>query len=433
MIKINNEGQNFINQKFKNIIIFKKNIKLIKIKKRFLLIIILFIIISLFIRNYCFFSSKNLKIINIKYFKNKYNILNKNYSNEKIKILKLGKIYINECLNGSFINNHHKLHKIKKSVITSIIPVYNCEKTIKSAIRSIQNQNITDIEIILVNDFSKDNSLKIIENLQNEDKRIIIINNNRNMGTLYSRCIGSLMSKGEYIFALDNDDMFFDEDIFYFIHKKAKEGNFDIIGFKSIYIQNYNDDISKMRDGYFSHHPNNLVLYQPKLGIYPISINGRYTANDYTIWAKCIRTEIYIKAINALGIKKYSSFLSWGEDTSIIFIIFNIAKSFKFIHKYGIIHLRSFSTSTFTQPLNNVLFGEIFLLNIIFDFSKNNADKNFAANHALYIKRRYNIKNFIKDKNILYLKKILKKIINCKYISESFKNRIKQNFKDIIP
>ena len=195
--------------------------------------------------------------------------------------------------------------------------------------------------------------------------------------------------------------MFFNEYIFDSIYKKANEGNFDIIGFKSIYISNYNDNITTMKDGYFSHHPNNLVLYQPKLGIYPISRNGRYIPNDYTIWAKCIRSEVYIQAINYLGIKRYSTFLSWGEDTTIVFIIFNIAKSFKFVDNYGIIHLRNFSTSTFTQSIHNIIFGEIFLLEIIFDFSKNNTDKNFAASHALYIKRRYKLDMKIKDKNMI--------------------------------
>ena len=42
--------------------------------------------------------------------------------------------------------------------ISVVIPVFNCEKTIKSAVRSIQNQNMTNIEIILVNDFSEDKS-----------------------------------------------------------------------------------------------------------------------------------------------------------------------------------------------------------------------------------------------------------------------------------
>lgn len=66
-----------------------------------------------------------------------------------------------------------------------------------------------DIEIILVNDVSTDNTLKIVEDLKNEDPRIEIINNAKNMGILYSRCIGVLNAKGKYIVPLDHDDFFF--------------------------------------------------------------------------------------------------------------------------------------------------------------------------------------------------------------------------------
>ena len=45
------------------------------------------------------------------------------------------------------------------------------------------------------------------------DKRIKLIENKKNMGTLYSRSIGALMAKGNYIMCLDNDDLFFDEDV----------------------------------------------------------------------------------------------------------------------------------------------------------------------------------------------------------------------------
>ena len=74
----------------------------------------------------------------------------------------------------------------KQPKISVIIPVYNSQKTIKSAIRSIQNQNMIDIEIILINDFSKDNSSQIVEEIHQNDPRIIIINNNKNMGTIDS-------------------------------------------------------------------------------------------------------------------------------------------------------------------------------------------------------------------------------------------------------
>ena len=65
-----------------------------------------------------------------------------------------------------------------------------------------------DIEIILVNDVSTDNTLKITEELQKEDPRIEIINNDKNMGIIYSKCIGVLHAKGKYIVPLDHDDFF---------------------------------------------------------------------------------------------------------------------------------------------------------------------------------------------------------------------------------
>lgn len=68
--------------------------------------------------------------------------------------------------------------------ITVIIPIYNCQNSIKQVLRSIQNQKMIEIKIIIINDQSIDNSLKIIENLQKDDKRIKLINNKRNMGIL---------------------------------------------------------------------------------------------------------------------------------------------------------------------------------------------------------------------------------------------------------
>ena len=94
------------------------------------------------------------------------------------------------------------------------MPLYNCENTIESSIRSIQYQNFTKIEIILFNDFSNDNTSNIIRNMKRNDKRIKIVDNKSNKGTLYSRSIGVLISKGKYIFNLDNDDMYFDFDVF---------------------------------------------------------------------------------------------------------------------------------------------------------------------------------------------------------------------------
>lgn len=58
-----------------------------------------------------------------------------------------------------------------------------------------------------MNDNSNDNTSLIINELAKEDKRIKILNNRKNMGTLYSRNIGVLISKSKYIMNLDNDDL----------------------------------------------------------------------------------------------------------------------------------------------------------------------------------------------------------------------------------
>lgn len=63
--------------------------------------------------------------------------------------------------------------------VSVIIPVYNCQNSIKQAIRSIQYQKMIDIEIILVNDKSNDESIKIIQKFQKTDKRIKLINNKK--------------------------------------------------------------------------------------------------------------------------------------------------------------------------------------------------------------------------------------------------------------
>lgn len=188
-------------------------------------------------------------------------------------------------------------------ILSVIIPVFNCEKTILFSITSIQNQNMTEYEIILINDFSEDKTYKIIQLFQANDKRVKIINNKKNMGTLYSRCIGTLISKGEYIFPLDNDDMIFGDDIFDYIFKRAKEYNYDIVGFKSVKARNYNENIRNMKDLFYYTNPNNLIIHQPELSTWILSINGKFSPHDVTLWGKLIRSKIYIQAINLLGKK----------------------------------------------------------------------------------------------------------------------------------
>ena len=363
---------------------------------------------------------------------NIYFLLNDIKLNYKIKGIK----FLNKCFQNSLKKNIiKKNNKINKNIneikicpkISVIIPVYNCEKSIKITIKSIQYQNMNDYEIILVNDCSKDNSLKIIKNLQQFDKRIKIVNNIKNMGTLYSRSIGVLKSKGKYIFALDNDDVFLNENILEKIVRIAENKNFDIVEFKSFNIPNYYPKINQIKDGDFTYHPNNLILKQPKLGIFPISNNNRYKAKDHFIWGKCIKSYIYKKSIHLLGYKRFSIYNIWTEDISIVIIIFNIAESYIFLNVYGIFHLKSKNTTTHKISKNHRLISRIYLIDILIDFLKNNYE---SKKYAVYLARKINKKNIelLNNKQKLYFKNVLKKIIKSKYITKKNKIIIQKEF-----
>ena len=98
-----------------------------------------------------------------------------------------------------------------EKLVSIIIPIYNSEKYLKKCIDSILEQKYNNLEIILINDGSTDNSGKICDRLAIEDKRIKVIHK-LNEGVSIARNKGLEMAKGEYIFFIDSDD-YIDENI----------------------------------------------------------------------------------------------------------------------------------------------------------------------------------------------------------------------------
>ncbi|MEG2898607.1 MAG: glycosyltransferase, partial [Eubacterium sp.] len=90
-------------------------------------------------------------------------------------------------------------------LISLIIPIYNSEKFLDRCIQSIINQTYKNIEIILVNDGSIDQSLEICQLYKKRDNRIVIINK-KNGGVGSARNIGLQKAKGDYIGFIDSDD-----------------------------------------------------------------------------------------------------------------------------------------------------------------------------------------------------------------------------------
>ena len=94
---------------------------------------------------------------------------------------------------------------INNPLISIIVPIYNSEKYLERCIKSIISQTYNNIEIILVNDGSKDSSLLICKEFEKKDNRIIIIDL-PNKGVSHARNQGTSIANGVYIQYIDSDD-----------------------------------------------------------------------------------------------------------------------------------------------------------------------------------------------------------------------------------
>ena len=112
-------------------------------------------------------------------------------------------------------------------LISLIIPVYNTEQFLRRCLDSVINQTYKNLEIILIDDGSTDNSGKICDEYVLKDNRIKVLHI-ENGGPSYARNKGLEIAKGDYIGFVDSDD-YVDKDIFNLMILKQKEFNTDIV------------------------------------------------------------------------------------------------------------------------------------------------------------------------------------------------------------
>ncbi len=112
--------------------------------------------------------------------------------------------------------------------VSVIIPVYNVEKYIRECLDSAINQTYKNLEVICIDDCGTDNSIKIVEEYAQKDKRIKVFRHDKNMGAGPARNTGIQNSNGEYIFFLDSDD-YLNLDAVELMVKNQKETNADIV------------------------------------------------------------------------------------------------------------------------------------------------------------------------------------------------------------
>lgn len=91
--------------------------------------------------------------------------------------------------------------------VSIITPCFNSSKTIDLTIESIKNQSFENYEVLIIDDCSSDNSLEIIKNSINDDKRFKLYSRKKNYGVVESRNYGLNKASGRYIAFLDSDDI----------------------------------------------------------------------------------------------------------------------------------------------------------------------------------------------------------------------------------
>jgi len=314
----------------------------------------------------------------------------------------------------------------KKSIslpkISFISPIYNKEKYLFQIIKSVQHQKIQNFELIFVDDCSTDKSINIINEFQQNDTRIKLIKNKNNKGTLYSRCNGALISKGEYISFIDSDDIVL-QDGFLNAYNYIKSKNLSMVQFHSVY--QWNDSIV-INQGYYKYKN---IIEQPFLS-YIFYYNYRNRNGDEqntALWDKLVERKTVLNSINFIGDEYIHKKVKIENDVILLFSIFHSSSSYQYINEIGYYYIRTNSdsiTNSWSDPDISNLIVKGILTNINFLFEKtgdSSLEKMIPIFKLKQSFRRY--KNCFKYSEKLnpMIKNIVDKLLNCTYVRYSEK------------
>ena len=277
----------------------------------------------------------------------------------KKDIVKKFNSYLNICKNGELIDKN-KYPLLKNPKISIIVPLYNGGKYLNYSLRTIQNQELKEIEIIIIDDCSTDDSLNYVEKLMIEDPRIRLIKNYRNRKILYSKSIAALNSNGEFILELDQDDMFVRGDLFDIIYNESKKYGLELVQFRDFVKEEFYFK-KRTRINFGKSH-----WIFPKKTFYMEENQLKSTLfkdrNNYLLWGILISSNLYKKSIYNLWEFIINYKLIYNEDYISTTMILSLAHNYKYLNIFGIIHLRHKEATSF----NCIVKKEFHLSNIIF-------------------------------------------------------------------
>lgn len=259
------------------------------------------------------------------------------------------------------------MSKIKISVI---VPVYNVEAYLDKCLDSLAKQTLKEIEIIVVNDGSPDNSQKIIEKYQ---KKYPTIKGflKENGGVSSARNYGISKAKGEYLAFVDGDD-YVNDDMYEKMYQKAKQGNFDIVVCDLNYV--YEDGTIKRVSSKIETDTTNIK--KTYVNMYP-----------------CVWNKIYKKSLFTKNILFKEGV--WFEDVDFLYKIFPYVKTIGVIKEplNQYVQRKGSITKTFDKRLYNYITN----FNDLIKFYQDNNIYDEYKKELEYCYVRYLYATFIKQ------------------------------------
>ena len=237
------------------------------------------------------------------------------------------------CFEEKLIDSN-KIEYDNKPLISIILPSYNKQKNLLKSIRSIQNQSFKNIEIIIINDCSTDNSTKLFEYLLKVEPRVRIFNHLKNMGCWRSRLDGILYSRGKYIIPFDIDDLYEDNYALEDAYNLMEKYNLDSLKFLFRVIRN-NTKLNET-DINFHVYENSTIIYEPSNIDYFNNLIFKWG----NVWNRLTRANIYIKGLNLLKDVVLNYYKNMWDDVWLNTIINRASFSFLVIERVGYIYFQ---------------------------------------------------------------------------------------------
>lgn len=300
---------------------------------------------------------------------------------------------------------------MKTALISIIVPVYNIEKYLPATIDSILNQDYRNIELILVNDGSKDNSLAICNEYAVKDSRVRVLDQ-PNGGVSKATYAGYKAAKGEYICFSDHDDIF-------------------LPGFLSDMMEKFTEDLDMVCSSRIDLYDEEIPCYKWQGNEVFTKVTGRQAVENIIkpvpynlalpLWGRVYRKSL----LDSVDIAHYEELLPtiFMVDVFVMPFILFACKNVLYTNRVYYIHREVKTSISRSGKLNSFYFEMIKSFPVLLDFYKKNG-----------------LEEMYKDTLVSYAKSTLQRLYykitfdDAKYPdSAQLKKDIKLNFKCIYP